>query len=442
VKNLAKHKYKIMASLLLMVVLLSFNQCVSPLVSTPRTNIKLASDNMASPVTNKNITASRAVLLDGFNKTVYPVVRAHCVACHGSAQTPLFGSSDVNTAFDAVMNSSKVDLNNPGNSRIVLKLLNEKHNCWGVCADNAKEIEDQITQWYNLLGSNQIASTSYGPTTRESLTVQEALNPTSISSDVVINLMCEAASLKSPMISGNENSVSYVWAPLTSTNKDLTSTDAGTAIISYSVPFSDFYKIFILVNAPSTTQNMVYIKAAGSDYKEWTTGVTSGFEWREVTNTPSKLDTEFYMVTGKTYTLEMRQKQVGVKLAKVIITNDLTYDPTMTPKALLKATLSIPIADLTGIADALFEIDIEDFDLYSYKVSNPRIKSSKNISVKALKVLVNGKFNPQHATYLVVDKTVSPMDTSLSSASMILLKDKGAEYDKLSFAFETIQAVK
>jgi hypothetical protein len=187
---------------------------------------------------------------------------------------------------------------------------------------------------------------------------------------------------------------------------------------------------------------MVYIKAAGSDYKEWTTGVTSGFEWREVTNTPSKLDTEFYMVTGKTYTLEMRQKQVGVKLAKVIITNDLTYDPTMTPKALLKATLSIPIADLTGIADALFEIDIEDFDLYSYKVSNPRIKSSKNISVKALKVLVNGKFNPQHATYLVVDKTVSPMDTSLSSASMILLKDKGAEYDKLSFAFETIQAVK
>ena len=123
--------------------------------------------------------------------------------------------------------------------------------------------------------------------------------------------MCEAASLKSPMILGNDNGISYVWAPLTSVNKTLTSTDAGTATLSFSVPVSDFYKIFMLVNSPATTNDMVYIKAAGSDYKEWTTGITNGFEWKAVTNTPTMLETDFYMASGVPYTLEIRQKQMA-----------------------------------------------------------------------------------------------------------------------------------
>jgi hypothetical protein len=104
----------------------------------------------------------------------------------------------------------------------------------------------------------------------------------------------------------------------------------------------------------------------------------------------------------------------------------------------LKSTISVPLNTLSGVSGSMLDIDIEDYDMYSYKLTNPRIRTTKEFYVKTLKVLVNGSFNPQHATYLVVDKTVTPADGVLSPYSMILLKDRGPTYDKLSFNFGTI----
>jgi hypothetical protein len=423
-------------------ILIGFNQCVNPI--NPSSSNKNSSTSNSTQ--SSGVTVSKAVMVEAFSKSVYPVTRARCMGCHDTGQTPLLASSDVNVAYDSIMNASKMDMSNPGNSRLVLKLLNEHHNCWGICSDNASEIQSKIEQMISLMGSSSnstpVANNTYGKTTKESTTITEVLNPTSNYDENTVHLMAESASLKTPMSIAKDGDVSYVYVPNGVANKDLTSADAGIAYLNFSLLTSDFYRIYAYVNAASDTASSVYVKAAGSDYKEWTIGATKGFEWKIITNTPAKLDTEFYMSTGKSYTLEFRQKNSGIMISKVAITNDLFYDPTEVPKALLKATIEIPINDLTGVSDAKLEIDIEDFDMYSYKVSNPRIVSSKNLLVKKMKVLVNGNFNPQHATYLSINKTITSIDNSLSAASMILLKDKGADFDKLSFAFDTIEVAK
>ena len=56
---------------------------------------------------------------------------------------------------------------------------------------------------------------------------------------------------------------------------------------------------------------------------------------------------------------------------------------------------------------------IEEYNLYSYKLTNPRGRTSKVLRIKKLKVLVNESFNPQHSTYLVVDKVVGTTDPVL-----------------------------
>jgi len=426
-------KYKLASFIVMGAVIIGFNQCMmNP--SKTSSAIKFT-DTSSSAVTN---TTTNTASLNAFKTTVWPITRAHCAGCHGASQTPLHASSDVTTAFNAVINNSKVDLTTTTNSRLYLKLLNESHNCWGTCSSNASEMLTAINSWKAAIGTTSTNSLG-GQTTSSTTTVTEALNPDSSTDDGTISLMTQAASLKSPMVYASSSDVGYIWVP-TGTIKTLSSTDAGSATLNFNITTSDFYRIYMYVKAATADSDSVFVKAAGSDYKEWFIGTTSGFQWKEVTNTSANLDTEFYINSGSNYKLEIRQKESGLMISKVVITNDLTYDPTSTTSSTLtKATMSVPLSSITGVSDSYFDIDIEEYDTYSYKVSNPRIRSTKPIYVKNLKLLVNGVYSTQHATYTNVDKTITSADPQLSSASMIVLKDKGSGTDTFSFNFSTIK---
>ena len=82
-----------------------------------------------------------------FESTVYPVLTANCSGCHSSesatAQQPYFAEPDVVTAYAAA--KSKINLDTPANSRLVIRLRSEFHNCWsGNCAADAQIMEDAI----------------------------------------------------------------------------------------------------------------------------------------------------------------------------------------------------------------------------------------------------------------------------------------------------------
>lgn len=431
-------KYKLVSFAFLGSVLIGFNQCV--MNKNKSSNLKF-NDTSSSAVTS---SATNEASFNQFKTTVWPITKARCAGCHATSQTPLHASSDATTAFNAVMNANKVDLTTPTNSRLYLKLLNESHNCWGTCSSNAAEILAAIETWKKGIGSTSTSTSSMaGINTPSTSTIYDALNPTSMTDEGTVTLMMESSSIKAPMAYAmGTDSIGYVWVPTTTTVKNLSSTDAGTATLNFNVVDSDFYRVYMYVNAPADASDSVYVKVAGSDYKDWFIGTTTGYEWRELTNTSAKLDTEFYISAGSNYKLEIRQKESGLKISKVVITNDLAYDPTSSVSTkLTKATLSVPISSLIGVENSYFEIDVEEFDTYSYKVSNPRIRSSKPVYVKNLKVLVNGTYTTQHSTYTIVDKTVSSADPVLSTASMIMLKDKSINEDTFSFNFQTLKAV-
>jgi mono/diheme cytochrome c family protein len=86
---------------------------------------------------------------------LYALVRnqatANCVRCHSSAaatqQQPFFADADPVVAYAAIR--SKVNLDNPAQSRLVVRLRDEFHNCWGSagCAANAQTMLDAINQF-------------------------------------------------------------------------------------------------------------------------------------------------------------------------------------------------------------------------------------------------------------------------------------------------------
>ena len=81
-----------------------------------------------------------------FSTTVYPLLTTYCQGCHTSeaanAQQPFFASNDVEIAYAAA--KTKMDLDEPGDSRFVLRLGTEFHNCWDDCVANGAEMEQAI----------------------------------------------------------------------------------------------------------------------------------------------------------------------------------------------------------------------------------------------------------------------------------------------------------
>ena len=89
-----------------------------------------------------------------FAATVHPELVENCAGCHADsaqdAQSPFFANSDPDSAY--AFAKSKMDLNNPANSRFVLRLREEFHNCWDPngtgstdCAASATVMENAIT---------------------------------------------------------------------------------------------------------------------------------------------------------------------------------------------------------------------------------------------------------------------------------------------------------
>ncbi len=76
-----------------------------------------------------------------------PILTTYCDGCHASssptAQQPYFAEADANIAFEAAR--PKIDLDVPIDSRLVVRLRNEFHNCWAVgCSQAADAMEAAI----------------------------------------------------------------------------------------------------------------------------------------------------------------------------------------------------------------------------------------------------------------------------------------------------------
>lgn len=76
-----------------------------------------------------------------------PILSEYCADCHSSqsatAQQPYFADPDVSVAYEAAQ--SKMDLDAPADSRFVIKLAAELHNCWdNDCANAAAEMQAAI----------------------------------------------------------------------------------------------------------------------------------------------------------------------------------------------------------------------------------------------------------------------------------------------------------
>ena len=90
--------------------------------------ITLTPPTLKDPSDSKSFPVSSAA----FASTVHPVLTANCAGCHVDSaafpQSPFFADSNVDAAYEAA--KAKINLNSPADSRFVIRLRDEFHNCW------------------------------------------------------------------------------------------------------------------------------------------------------------------------------------------------------------------------------------------------------------------------------------------------------------------------
>jgi hypothetical protein len=82
-----------------------------------------------------------------FANTVHPILVQRCQGCHIETAAPLpiapfFANNDPASAYEAA--KPKMDIDTPANSRFVVRLRQEAHNCWSDCASNSTTMENAI----------------------------------------------------------------------------------------------------------------------------------------------------------------------------------------------------------------------------------------------------------------------------------------------------------
>ena len=455
----------VLVILFLGTILVSFNHCLGP-AQSKKSGLKYDSTS-SSPVSNDNSGdtftggtntggsgtttggsgSNVDVSIQAFGATVHTITRARCINCHGSFQTPLHAVADITQAHNAVVDSFKVNFDNIPSSRMVAKLRDEAHNCWSAdCDADATEMEMAIQNWKAQVEAITGGTTTGGGptppdpmmTTVESRALIEELDPDNAMDNGTIVLESEAASLAAPMVRGVDNGINYIHVPNgNGGNLPNNNAAAGIGYLNFDNTISDAYKIYALVDAPGNADNSFHIKVDNGNYQEWHITETTGFEWREVSTTANQNPVNFFIPAGNGHVLEVRQREDGTKISRVVVSNDPNINLDDVSNAVI-ATITYDISNLVG-AMATFTIDIQEYDMYSYKLSNPTITSNARVRVKSIKPLINGNYNPQHATYTLVDTTTLGGTTVLSPSALIALKDQGSMIDRLSFSFEIIQ---
>jgi len=106
------------------------------------TRVELKAPTLKDPGSSRSFPDDSSL----FGSTVHQLLTQHCSGCHSpdsaTPEQPYFADGDVDAAYEAV--KPKIDLDTPANSRLVVRLRDEFHNCWSDCASNADIMQTAI----------------------------------------------------------------------------------------------------------------------------------------------------------------------------------------------------------------------------------------------------------------------------------------------------------
>ena len=392
--------------------------------------------------------------VQAFASSVYPLSVKWCAGgCHDTVQAPSFASDDVKASHDALLTTQKVDFKVVERSRIVLRVSEDNHNCPAEgCEIATKELIRAINIWEKSVVDS--GTDGVGSIVTPTLTLADA---TGTKKDLGLPsgtflFEAESGTLKAPMVAlpvADAGGGMVIHTPAGSgSQNNITTAETqatlGSVTFDLDVAVAGNYRVLGKLNAPANANSSFYLKLDQRPLLLWDFAANQAAYTFDVADAVQGVGTAHLLnLTPGKHKIEVRQREEQSKLDTMIISNDTELDPTMV-KAIPRdmKTLAFDISEKTGIPGAKLKVDVIDYSKNGYLLKNLSMEvPASKIRVKGIKLLVNGVYLPQHATFSGVDATVTSPGGPLSGASLVAIKDKGPDQDEFSFTFEVLEKV-
>lgn len=372
-----------------------------------------------------------------FAKSVYPIVRKNCSGCHSSSVQPFFAQQDIAKAYNILLDNGKVDLQQPERSRLYLRLEAENHNCWTECPKDAAEMLSGLQSW----GASSSEERTPDIVATEAILVSSSTEEAPMNPNFMILKATDFESLTPPMMALDDrpDGESLLYLAVPSGNGGQRGVDNGMngeATYRFDVSTPNSYAVWLRVNTDNQNRDSFFISMDDGPFVTFEAQDTGG-DWRWVRvherDNPFLLNLEI-----GAHSLMIRQRDELARFNAIAVTT--TTEDFESPKMKDYKVLRFDLNPMTG-KDATLVVNIAEFEASSKTMllSRPRIETSENIVVKDLMPLVNARFDPQHGTFRIVDKTIEPPGGVLSEATMVLIGERGFEEDELSFSFGKLE---
>lgn len=411
-----------------------------------RKSLNVEGENNQNDLDAKPDSPTSIGSLDAFKLTTYPLLTENCGGCHDTSVAPFFAADDVTTAHNALVDGHKVNFDHPEDSRVVLRLSEDQHNCWsGNCQDDADTMEQAIIKWNELISEDDNRSKIL--TISHTLTLSDASEvdgdqPTDTYIWEAENFTSIEAPMRVSQVTGaSGGSVIEVPAGNGGRIVDLNITN-NVGFVSYQVDIKEAgtYKLHGRMSVPDGNSDSIFFSIDGGPFIYWTSGVASTeFIWNEAANGQTRLDYSIALDVG-VHTIRMRRREELAKFDMFALSSNPNFNGGMANSGSKQTVLDFDISDLVG-AKASFRVKAQKFDDFSLIFKNPEIVlESGKIYVKSIYFLINGKKDPQAATYSIVDTEVSAPGQTLSDVTMVQPFLVDPEKDEIQVSFEVIEA--
>lgn len=426
-------KYKILSVFLMAGIITGYTHCDMPgMTQTAKSTLSFG--HVEAPTSASTSNSNTANAISAFSKTIWKVTNKRCASCHAAIQQPLHASNNIQTAYQATINGQKINISSADKSRLYLKLKDSRHNCWSNCDDNAQEMLEAIEDYIALANPSDDTGTTSNMT--------EEIGPfSSLSSVNDFSLfLADAFMLQTPFVIKTDNGMNYFTTSAnTGINYSNADSRAGRAFLTFNISNSGTYNLWAYVKGASGGDDSFHVKVNNSKYYEWHFGQTSGYEWKKLTDTTAMNAVTLSLSNSIEHVLEVRQREDGAELAKVILTDDLEFTPAGTIQTSFALEYDISSLVNANAGSVIFKADIKEFDQFTYQITNLRVKSTLAVRIVAPKIFVNGTHSDQHNTFDYLDVTVPAGESSLAEYSMLVLKEDGNDSDLFSWSFDLVE---
>ena len=388
----------------------------------------------ANPSSASNADSWNSQFNLAFKNDLYPLLTQNCGGCHAQSTAPFFASSNPDESAKAILDGNKIDFTKASLSRLVARMKQDRHNC------GAPEKCDEIGEAISAKIEALLTKIPKKPGTELKNVSPELTFKNLVATDKhVISspgfIVIEKESYGMPI--KFEDSLSFVSFPATPTT------------VSYQAKIEAVSSLYIWARYRRADVGQLSAQFSYDDNQNRPQAITLTFG---VKNTANKFEwvllntltagTANAFSNAKPQNLSLNVVGSSLDLDMLVVTDvDFLKTELKTPQ-IAREVLQFDLSTL-GVPQGRIEIAVSVYDptgSQSYLFEAPKYVGPGKVKIKGLKVLVNGKWNPVHSLFNVLDLVVGENEY-LTERAMTVGKELGKDGDKFSLSFEEISKV-